>query len=212
MEITLTNALLYSIIPTLIGTMLTLFLTEKVKGKVKIGFEKKLEKIKKEHNIDITKFQAEINALKSKENFKFTKLHEKRFNILEEMYKQLNKAITELNKYISPLKTIPKGTTFNENEDKLQKSFIGAHNEFAEYFNNSKIFLDNKIIALTENYLDETSTIYKDYSHARLMKESGDKVDQKTREKAYTAYKKVPEKIVPIKKEIEDSFKELLGN
>lgn len=206
METTLVNALLYSIIPTL----LTLFLIEKVKGKVKIGFDKKLEEVKKEHNIDITKFQAEINSLKSKENFKFTKLHEKRFEILEEIYKLLNKTLTELNQYISPIKSFPNGVAFDDNEDKLQMNFLDVHNKFAQCFSNNKIYLDEKITLLIENYLNEISGIYKDYSKNHLMSKLGDKSNPEIHKKAYTAYKKIPSKIIPIKKEIEKNFRELL--
>lgn len=210
METSLINALLYSIIPTLIGTLLTLYFTEKIKGNIKNGFNEKIEKLKKEHQIDITKFQAEINLLKSKENFKFTKLHEKRFTVLEKMYRLLNNAINELNLYISPAKSTPNGTTFDENEDKLQMNFIDAHNNFAGYFSNNKIYLDDKITTLIENYLKEINDVYNDYSQNHFLKKIGDTVDPKIHIKAYTAYKKVPEKIMPIKKEIEKSFKEIL--
>jgi hypothetical protein len=73
------KALIYSAIPTLF----TLFLTEKIKGKIKSSFDEKLETIKKEHSLEITKFQTELNFLKLRENFKFTKLHEKRLDVLE---------------------------------------------------------------------------------------------------------------------------------
>lgn len=210
MEITLINALLYSILPTLIGTLLTLYFTEKVKGKVKIGFDKKLEEIKKLHNLELSKFQAEINALKSKENFKFTKLHEKRFSILEEIYQLLNKAISELNYYISPVKSTPNGMTFEEHEDELQLNFTDAHNEFAGFYFNSKIYLDNNITSLIDNYMNEIGQIYNDYNKNHFLRKLGDTPNPEIRKIAYSAYKKIPDKIIPIKKEIEDSFRELL--
>jgi hypothetical protein len=71
-----------SIIPVLI----TLYLTEKVKGSVRNSFDKKLEDVKKEHTIEISRFQTELTHLKSKDNFKFTKLHEKRLIVLEKTY------------------------------------------------------------------------------------------------------------------------------
>ncbi|MEP5254363.1 MAG: hypothetical protein ABJQ39_04825 [Winogradskyella arenosi] len=210
MEITLIKALLYSILPTLIGTLLTLYFTEKVKGKVKIGFDKKLEELKKVHNIELSKFQAEINALKSKENFKFTKLHEKRFNILENIYQLLNKNISELHYYILPVKSTPDGMTFEEHEDKLQLNFANAHNNFAEFYSNSKIYLDNNITSLIDNYLKEISQIYNDYNQNHFLRKLGDKPNPEISKIAYSAYKKIPDKIIPIKKEIEESFRELL--
>jgi len=211
MKISLIEALLYSIIPTLFGTVITLYFTEKVKGRIRNGFDKKLEILKKENNIELAKFQAEINTLKSKENFKFTKLHEKRFVVLENMYKSLNKAINELNKYIAPAKFSPEGKTFDENENQLQSNFIEAHNNFVECFSDNRIYLEDNIIDLVENYLNEINSIYNDYAQNHFLRGFGDKVDTKIHFKAYSAYKKVPEKIMPIKKEIEISFKELLG-
>jgi hypothetical protein len=77
MEISIFEALIYSLVPTIIS----LYLTERVKGKVKNDFDKKLEIVKMKHTLEITKFQAEITSLKTKENFKFTKLHEKRLTV-----------------------------------------------------------------------------------------------------------------------------------
>ncbi|WP_415374558.1 hypothetical protein [Patiriisocius sp. Uisw_017] len=210
MEITLIKALLYSILPTLIGTLLTLFFTEKLKGKVKSGFDKKLEEVKNLHNLEISKFQAEINSLKSKENFKFTKLHEKRFDILEELYKLLNKSISELNYYISPVKSTPNGMTHDEHEDKLQEKFSNAHFEFANFYANNRIYLEQKITKLIDNYLNEIAEIYNDYNKHHFLKKFGDRPNPETHRIAYSAYKKIPSKITPIKKEIEESFRELL--
>lgn len=88
--------LLYSILPTTLGTLITLYLTEKIKSNVKSTFDEKLEQLKKDHSIESANFQAEINSLKSKENFKFTKLLEKRFSILEDSYKLLNKTVSKI--------------------------------------------------------------------------------------------------------------------
>lgn len=194
MQDTLINVILYSIIPTLI----TLYFTEKLEG------------IKKEHSMELSKFQAEINALKSKENFKFTKLHEKRFSVLEKVYQLLNNTLAELNCYISPVKSTPNGMTLDEHEDNLQLNFINAHNEFALFYSDSKIYLDENIASLVDNYLNEIGQAYVDYSQNHILRKFGDRQDPATHRTAYTAYKKIPKKIIPIKKQIEDSFRELL--
>ncbi|MFC6267114.1 hypothetical protein [Frigoriflavimonas asaccharolytica] len=204
MNINILEALIYSVIPTLIG----LYITEKVKGNVKSNFDKKLENLKKEHNIDITKLQADINALKTKENFKFTKLHEKRLIVLENIYKLLNNASKELSVYVSPVKFTPKDTKFEEYENNLQLNYINAHNEFVSFFNDNKIYLT--VIELIENYLNQVSEIYNDYSTNHMLKKMGDNSNVEIRTKAFTAYKKMPEKVNPIKKEIEKKFREIL--
>lgn len=82
MENLLTNLLSYSIVPTLI----TLIITKITEGRIQSSFERKLESTKKEHSLDIAKFQSELDSLKAKENFKFTKLHVERFKVLKETY------------------------------------------------------------------------------------------------------------------------------
>lgn len=206
MDINILDALIYSIIPTLIG----LYVTEKVKGNVKNNFDKKLEKLKQEHSKDITQFQAEINALKTKENFKFTKLHEKRLVVLENIYKLINKASKELSIYVSPVKFISQDTKFEDYENNLQMNYANAHNEFVSYFNDNKIYLNETVIGLIENYLNEVSEIYNDYSANHMLKNMGDNSNVEIRTKAFTAYKKMPEKVNPIKKEIENKFREIL--
>lgn len=200
------EALFYSIIPISIG----LYLTEKVKGSVKNNFDKELEKLKQEHNKDIAQFQAEINALKLKENFKFTKLHEKRLVILENIYKLLNIQSKELSDYVSPFKFTPQDINFEAYQNNLQKNYVNAHNEFVSYFNDNKIYLNETVIGLIENYLNEMSEIYKDYSANHMLMNMGDYSNPKIRMKALTAYKKMPEKVNPIKKEIENKFREIL--
>lgn len=206
MEINLIEVLISSIIPTLI----TLFLTEKIKGKIKNNFEIKLEEIRKTHNIETAKFQVEINALKSKENYKFTKLHEKRFVILEEIYKKLNLELSELGNYVSPFKSIPENSNFEQNEDTLQMNFIKAHNNLVTYYYDNKIYLPEKIIALMDNYFKEISNIYDSYAQNHFIKKMGDKPDGKIMADAYMAYKNIPQKVLPIKNEIEANFREIL--
>ncbi|MBX9808275.1 MAG: hypothetical protein K2X95_10820 [Flavobacteriaceae bacterium] len=63
------NLIVYSIIPILVA----LYVTERVKGSVKNSFDRKLEEVKKEHSLEIANFQTELNSLKAKENFKFTR-------------------------------------------------------------------------------------------------------------------------------------------
>jgi len=206
MNINILEALIYSIIPTLIG----LYITEKVKGNVKSNFDKKLENLKQEHSKDITQFQAEINALKTKENFKFTKLHEKRLIVLENIYKLLNKTLKELSVYVSPVKFTPQDIKFEDYENNLQINYVNAHNEFVSFFNDNKIYLNETVIGLIENYLNEVSEIYNDYSANHMLKNMGDNSNVEIRTKAFTAYKKMPEKVNPIKKEIENKFREIL--
>lgn len=202
--------LLYSILPTTLGTLITLYLTERIKGNVKSTFDEKLEQLKKDHSIEIANFQAEINSLKSKENFKFTKLHEKRFSVLEDSYKLLNKTVSKINQYISPAKFIPENITASENEDNHQKEFHEAHHNFTNHFVDNRIYFNQELESLIESYISEIGEIYDDYFQNHYFRKMDTQPDRDMRMRAFSAYKKVPEKLLPIKKEIEKNVRDLL--
>jgi hypothetical protein len=191
-----------------ITTLITLVITEKVKGSIKNSFDLKLESIKIEYLKEISKFESELNALKAKENFKFTKLHEKRMEVLELSYKYLNESLNHLYQLVSPLKD-SHGLTFEENEKNLFQKFRNSQNQFTSYYSNNRIYFDEELEKLIDSYNDETTEIYYDYSEKHFMKQIGE-FDRETSIKARQAYEKIPGKIVPIKKEIERKFKKIL--
>jgi len=187
-------------ISALIPTLITLWLNERVKGSVKNSFDEKL-----------AQFQIELNHLKSKENFKFTKLHEKRFEVLQESYKYLNQTLMQLGVYINPLKIVPLGKTSQEHSDSLNEQYTSAHNNFLEYFNHNKIFFGKDIEQLLDSYFMTSRDIYNEYFKNEFLNREGAPFNDKVFMSAATAYKKIPELIEPIKKQIEIKFRELLG-
>jgi len=202
--------LTYSVVTKFVGSLITLYMTEKVKGKVKDSFDTKLEELKRDHSIEITRFQTEINSLKTKENFKFTKLHEKRFLVLEESYKLLNKTVSKINQYISPIKSIPENITTTQNEDNHQLEFLEAHKNFTNHFVDNRIYFNQELEALVESYISEIREIYDDYFQNHFLTKMETQPDREIRMKAFSAYKKVSEKLLPIKKEIEKNVRNLL--
>ena len=204
--------LIYSILPTIFATLISLYLTEKIKGKIKNSFDLKLENIKKEHSLQTSKFQAEINSLKVKENYKFTKLHEKRFLVLETIYQLINKTLSNLSNYVEPGQIIENGLTYDQHLSNLHSEFLKAHNEFTTFFLNNKIYFDKELENLIEKYLIEIREIYSDFYTVHFYRIVDDNPDRETRMKGYTAYKRIPEKLSPIKIEIENSFRNLLEN
>lgn len=208
------NIVIYSIVPSLFS----LYVTEKVKGSVKNSFDRKLEEAKKEHSIEISKFQTELNSLKAKENYKFTKLHEKRFEVLQETYSYLNKTLRLLHIYVSPMQSTPT-TEFKLNrtvEDILKEQDVSVefetlYNEFSSYIQNNSIFFDEKIENLLEEYFTKSGDVFLlSYSSKSLQKlKIGD--DEENQKVVDLMYGNIFTLVIPIKKEIEIKFRELLG-
>ncbi|MFA9191242.1 hypothetical protein AAGV28_07655 [Flavobacterium sp. FZUC8N2.13] len=194
----------------LIPTLLTLYLNERVKGSIKNSFDEKLEQLKKEHLKEISQFQTELSYLKSKENFKFTKLHEKRFEVLQKTFQFLNENLSLLSTYISPIKFTPNGTDFEENEKLASQEYRDAHNKFWKYFKFNSIYFDEDIENSLNNFFKESSEIFNLYDKKLIYKSMGQELDRKELFNSTMAYKKIPEIINPLKKEIEIKFRKLL--
>jgi hypothetical protein len=195
----------------LVPILLTLYLNERVKGSVKNSFDERLEQLKKVHSKELSHFQTELNYLKTKENFKFTKLHEKRFEVLQESYTYLNKTLIQLGVYINPVKIVPFGKTSQEHNDLLNEQYTTAHNNFLKYFNDNKIFFDKDIEQLLDSYFMTSRDVYNEYFKNEFLNREGNSFDKEVYMSAATAYKKIPELIEPLKKQIEIKFRELLG-
>ncbi|SHG71294.1 hypothetical protein [Flavobacterium johnsoniae] len=140
MENLLTNILSSSIVSGLIA----LIITKITEGRIKSSFDKRLEETKKEHTLEIAKFQSELDSLKARENFKFTKLHEERFNVLKKTYTLLNKCRNDLGLFVAEIKLIPRDTTFEKNEERLHLNFIASNEELLKYIDDNLIFFKEK--------------------------------------------------------------------
>lgn len=196
---------------TLIPTLITLWLNEKVKGGVQASFNKSLEEVKKEHSKELSQFQTELNHLKAKENFKFNKLHEKRFEVLQKTFEYLNNNLNLLATHISPFKFTPDGQNFDENEQQASKQYRDAHNEFLKYFKFNSIYFDEETESLLNSFFQESGDIFNAYDQRQIMKSMGDSLDREGMLNSAMAYQKIPEIIHPLKKEIEVKFRKLLG-
>ncbi|RXM44235.1 hypothetical protein [Flavobacterium sp. YO64] len=189
------NLFVYSVIPTLV----VLYITERIKGSVKNSLDKKLEEVKAEHSKEISQFQIELNHLKSKDNFKFTKLHEKRFEVLERTYTYINETSESLKKYISPIDYVLKGSRDAEIVEILKNDYANLHDEFQNFFNKNKIFFDEPNQNLLDEFFSQSLIIFATYN-----------VDD-IKDNNMSSIKELNGKLYPIKKQIEIKFRELLG-
>lgn len=174
--------------------------------------------LKYSFDIKVEKLKSDLNHLKSRENFKFTKLHDKRFEVLEITYGYLNQTMRLLHIYVSPFKSTPRleFKIYEELEDILKEKDVSLEfqllfNEFSEYIQNNAIFFDEKIEKLLMDYFTESGDIFLiSYSSKTLQKmEIG--VYEENQKTINLMFEKIPTLIFPIKKEIEKKFRELLG-
>lgn len=205
------QSLVIGVVCTGISTLVTLFITERIKGSVKNSFDKKLEEVKAEHSKEISKFQIELNHLKLKDNFKFTKLHEKRLKILQKIYLYIIENIDLLEKYISDYEVIRDEKTSNLQIDTITSEYTNLYIAFSKYSDINAIYFSEEIKKLIDDYIDEASSIYinyiKKYNSPIIMLLSDEDLNELINESS----KLIEHKLIPLKKQIEIKFKELLG-
>lgn len=206
MENVLTNILSYSIVPTVI----TLIITKITEGRIQSSFDKKLESTKKEHVLEIAKFQSELDSLKAKENFKFTKLHEERFKVLKETYALLNKTRNDLGLFVAEIKLIPNNTTFEKNEERLHMNFIASNEEFVKYIDDNLIFFSDKLESMLAEFLEESFQISIDYNPNHPVNKLVFP-NREVKKNAISSYQRLNDNIQPIMIAIRTEFRELLG-
>lgn len=193
-----------------IPSLITLYLNERIKGEIKNNFDQKIETLKQAHSLELSKFSIDLNSLKTKENFKFTKLHEKRMDVLQITYAFLIDTMNTLNQYIYPIKEINDGESFEENEKKLHENYRTIQNEFAHYFAKNRIFFDDETEEMIDNYMKTSTAIFNEYYQNHFMKQLNIPFNAEVHFKASQAYKKISSEIVSVEKQIKQKFKELL--
>ena len=191
--------------------LFTLYLTERVKGNIKSIYDRKLEEIKKENTKEISQFQSELNYLKSKENFKFTKLHEKRFEGLAEIYSYLSQLMELLHIYSASIKNQKNNDVDSIEIANAQNSFINTYAESTKYISRNMLFFDDKTEVMLINYMIHCRDFFNTYDQYKYMQEINKEDKLGFTFNFDSEYQKLEKLIFPLKKEIEKEFRKFLG-
>lgn len=185
-----------AIIISVVSLFLNLWLNERIKASVNHHFKK-----------EISKFEKEIEVLKSKETFKFTKLHEKRLEVLEKTYSLLNSYYSSLNKFLIPFKVYNSEEISDPNK-KDYEEYVKAYENFNDYYLQKKIYYDVDLEKQIETFIKDSHKMTLQYTKYIFY----DKVDMNEEERinAMTSYKEVPKQILPLKEKLEERFREIL--
>ncbi|UOK42210.1 MULTISPECIES: hypothetical protein [Flavobacterium] len=185
-----------AIIISVVSPFINLWLNERIKASVNHHFNK-----------EISKFEKEIEVLKSKETFKFTKLHEKRLEVLENTYSLVNSYYTSLNNFLHPLKIYNPEETSDPNKRDYEQ-YAEAYKNLFDYFSQKKIYYDVDLEKQIENFIKDSHEATLGYTKYIFY----DKIEMKKEEriKAMTSYKEVPIQILPLKEKLEERFREVL--
>ena len=148
----------------------------------------------------------ELEVLRLKNQIQFSKLHEKRFKTIEELYQKLVELNGAMNSMMSQLKGVS-----NEEENRMKES----HNsmiEFSKYFLINKIYFNSEQVRLIEIIINVYSKTGWDYNIVYRMKQTG--AEGRELKGHYQAAKEASEElrttIPPLLESLESQFRSVL--
>lgn len=168
---------------------------------------------------DVETFKANLIAQNSKENerfkhelqrnllehqAKFNLLHQERAQKIAELYRRLSISDNLLQNFVSAFGDVEQKRT--EIQDQLCKSLQDLY----EYFDPNMIYLNPSICEKIENFLRKTNSIRVDFDTVLNFRPEDEEYKTRTRS-WHEITKKAKEEVSPIRKELENLFRELLG-
>ena len=166
------------------------WISEKIKGQ-----------IKHEHDLEIERIKSVLGIATAERQFLFSRLHEKRADVIAEVYASLKEAISATNAHVGSLK-IDKGE-----REKARHTARGAIDAFVKLHDRKRLFLPQSTAKTLDNIIYELEMSFNLHVAADL--DLGDTKDQSEQWwKAIERLDRLSDKAV---KELEHEFRSLLG-
>lgn len=182
------------------------WLSERIKNSIKNEYDQKLETHKAElrakSDIEIERLRSQLNITAAEHQVKFSRLHEKRAEIVAETYSKLRELLFALNNYVRLYER-----SDGPSREERYKILIGTHTAFYDAYSLKLIFFPQAVA-------DKLDSINKDCLVAgnefRIFVDLGDH-PEKTK-KWISIAESVEKKILSALRDLEVEFRRLLGD
>lgn len=155
--------------------------------------------------MELEKFKAELKRSSYEHQITFGKLHEKRAEIIADLYAKIIDLQDSVEVYARNLL----GVTSEKNKENLKVIWMAA-DSFKECYNKNKIFLSEGMCELIEDLNNNLSSTVSELSMHLEMEEMTAETDP-----LYRAWEKaeqeIADKVSIIRRDIENDFRKLLG-
>lgn len=193
-------------VSTVVVLVLRSYISEKMKNAIKNEYDQKLEthkaELKAKSDIEIERLRSQLNVTAAERQIKFSRLHEKRAEIIAEAYSKLRELLFALNDYVKIYEM-----SGGPPREERYKTLINTHRAFYDAYSLKLIFFPKAVA-------DKLDSINKDCLVAgnefRLFVDIGDHPD-KTK-KWIAIVEAVEKKILSALRDLEDEFRQLLGD
>jgi hypothetical protein len=149
------------------------------------------------HDREIERLRADLRVASFEHETRFAKLHEKRVEIMAELYGRLAQLNLLMNRLVNPLHPLTEA---------LEKEVGESGNAFREYYLKNRIYFNEHVCKQLDSINGKFWSAWVDY-HRSLSKGLDAKQSYEYLSKSFTT---INQEVPPVLKEIEGVFRELL--
>lgn len=187
----------------------------------KVWADRMIEKVKHQYAKELESYKSDLEKLSNEHRFaleqlsnehriRFEKLHQRRAEVIEELYAKL---ITADNSFQSLIRV---GQVVGEPSlTEKYRSFINAYNSYVDFYYQNKIYFSSSICSIVEDINKELLSSTRGISMfpidwSEVMHHSDEMIKERFKfwERARDSYDK---KVTKLKAELENNFRILLG-
>lgn len=172
---------------------------------------KENEKLKNQFSKELTALQSTLTSQREKDNFRFSKFHEKKFEVYEELYSLLNKYFIDLTIFCNPITYTKDVEKSDKYRDEFFKQLISSQKNLLVYFDNKKIYLNDSLIQKITNFLEVSNQSFESNHLQMFFGNLKIRTDEDFYLDAHNSYENIKIRLIPIKIEIEKILKDELS-
>lgn len=204
----LTSVTVSVILVAALGWLTRSWISERLKNAIKHEYDEKLEthksQLKAQSDVELEKLRADLSIAAAERQFKFTKLHERRAEVIAETYALLQEVHSRLGDYVKVIETagdVPK--------DQRRQAVPDAHKQFIAYYLKKKIFLPKVAVEKIDAINMESVRAFNEFFYGVEMVQAaqGDGVN-----KWFEIFTRVKDDMSGALEELEDDFRTVLGD
>lgn len=195
------------VVATAIVWLAKTYLSEKIRTQIKHEYDQKLEthkaQIKAQSDVEVEKLRSQLSVAAAERHIRFSNLHEKRAEVIAEVYAALTKVLFAIASYVRMFES----SGIPSRADR-EKTAVDAINAFSDSYRPQKIFIPKTTAVRLDQVFDELRGAHIDCSVAV------DHEPQNTeRTKRWVdVHKKVEHLAKVAMSELEDDLRKLLGD
>jgi Fe-S cluster assembly scaffold protein SufB len=184
------------------------WISERLQQAIKSEYDQKLEthkeQLKAQSEIEIEKLRSQLRISATEHEILFSRLHEKRAEVIAEIYQLLKNVYARLANYVKPF--VPAGDTPKEQR---RKEAEDAHQEFQKYYATKLIFLPKATATKLEEIDLQLVKTFNDFVFGVEMTQSA---GGNGFEKWIQIFERVNVEIKVALGELEDELRRLMGD